>query len=73
MDVLLETFKEINKIGQVACGSGFHWNMDDLVKFTIKTRYPSIQYSHQILHFSSPSFNILWSGHESFNLGPKYT
>ena len=36
MDVLLETFKEINKIGQVACGSGFHWNMDDLVKFTKK-------------------------------------
>ena len=40
MDVLLETFKEINKIGQVACGSGFHWNMDDLVKFTKKPATP---------------------------------
>ena len=37
MDVLLETFKEINKIGQVSCGSGFHWNMDDLVNLSKTT------------------------------------
>lgn len=30
LNVLLETFKEINKIGQEACGSGHYWSMDDL-------------------------------------------
>ena len=30
LEVLLETFKEINVIGQKAAGSGFCWSMDDL-------------------------------------------
>ena len=30
LDVLLETFKEINQIGQDTCGSSHCWSMDDL-------------------------------------------
>jgi amyotrophic lateral sclerosis 2 protein len=30
LGVLLETFREINKIGQDTCGSSHYWSMDDL-------------------------------------------
>ena len=30
LEVLLETFKEVNRIGTETCGSTFCWSMDDL-------------------------------------------
>ena len=30
LDVLLETFREINKAGQASCGSEYSWSMDEL-------------------------------------------
>ena len=50
LEVLLETFKEVNRIGTDTCGESFCWSMDDLfpvfqfivvraTHFTIKFRF----------------------------------